>query len=129
MGRQIRADPPGGLANRRAGLRTSGEIAVTTNAPAGTRGTWGSNLTWSMADLDVRYEWRTLGKLSVLDGRLTFPEVGHIPGVYSFTFSGSRGLAEYIGEAADLARRWYSYARPGPTQRTNLRLSPYCLRQ
>jgi hypothetical protein len=80
-----------------------------------------------MADLDVRYEWRTLGKLSVRDGRLTFPEVGHVPGVYSFRFSGSRGFAEYIGEAADLSRRWYSYARPGPTQRTNLRLSPVLL--
>jgi len=80
-----------------------------------------------MADLDVRYEWRTLGTLGVRDGRLTFPEVGYIPGVYSFRFSGPRGLTEYIGEAADLARRWYSYARPGPTQRTNLRLNPVLL--
>ncbi len=80
-----------------------------------------------MADLDVRYEWRTLGKLGVRDGRLTFPEAGHIPGVYSFRFIGSRGLTEYIGEAADLARRWYSYASPGPTQRTNLRLNPVLL--
>ena len=77
--------------------------------------------------MDVRYEWRTLGKLSVRDGRLTFPEVGRVPGVYSFRFSSSRGIAEYIGEAADLSRRWYSYARPGPTQRTNLRLSPVLL--
>jgi len=80
-----------------------------------------------VADLDVRYEWRTLGKLGVRDGRLTFPEVGQMPGIYSLRFRGARGPTEYIGEAADLARRWYSYARPGPTQRTNLRLNPVLL--
>jgi len=63
-----------------------------------------------VADLNVRYELRALGKVGVRDGRLTFPEVGHMPGVYSLRFSGSEGLTEYIGEAADLARRWYSYA-------------------
>jgi len=80
-----------------------------------------------VADLNVRYELRALGKVGVRDGRLTFPEVGHMPCVYSLRFSGSEGLTEYIGEAADLARRWYSYARPGPTQRTNLRLNPVLL--
>ena len=80
-----------------------------------------------MADLRVRYVWRTLGKLGILGGRLTFPEIGHVPGIYSLRFDGPRGRTEYIGEAADLSRRWYSYSRPGPTQRTNLRLNPLLL--
>lgn len=43
------------------------------------------------------------------------------PGVYAFCLAGT---CQYVGLASkSLARRLYGYERPGPTQRTNLRLN------
>lgn len=44
-----------------------------------------------------------------------------VPGVYAFAMS---GLAQYIGVAStSLAKRLYFYRKPGPTQKTNIRLN------
>lgn len=44
-----------------------------------------------------------------------------VPGVYAFAMN---GLAQYIGVAStSLAKRLYFYRKPGPTQKTNIRMN------
>lgn len=74
--------------------------------------------------IEVEYQWEPAGELGVLGGYLQFPKVTGGPAIYSFRFASERGVNEYIGEAAALSRRFQQYARPGPSQRTNLRINP-----
>src|SRR5688500_2444319 len=48
------------------------------------------------------------------------------PAVYRWVVTSPEGdvLRMYVGEAANLAKRIYSYLRPGPTQQTNRRMNP-----
>ncbi len=44
-----------------------------------------------------------------------------VPGVYAFTMA---GVAHYVGvAAASLVKRLYLYRKPGPTQKTNIRMN------
>lgn len=67
----------------------------------------------------VEFEWREVGALRLESGRLRFPEVPDVPGVYRFDLSDR----VYIGEADRLRRRFQQYRTPGARQATNLRLN------
>jgi hypothetical protein len=71
----------------------------------------------------VEFEWRELGALRLESGRLRFPEVPDVPGVYRLHLSDR----VYIGEADRLRRRFQHYRTPGPRQATNLRLNSLML--
>jgi hypothetical protein len=74
----------------------------------------------------MSFDWRTAGHLGLDEQRLiVFPRVGAVPGVYRFVIDHPmHGRAVYIGEAADLDRRWRSYRLPGAGQNTNQRVAP-----
>lgn len=57
------------------------------------------------------------------DGRLVFPEVGRTPGLYQITIAMNGAREVYIGEAADIRRRFQNYRTPGPTQQTSQRIN------
>jgi hypothetical protein len=57
------------------------------------------------------------------DGRLLFPEVGRTPGLYQITITMNGAREVYIGEAADIRRRFQNYRTPGPTQQTSQRIN------
>jgi len=74
--------------------------------------------------IEVQYNWESAGRVGLVSGRLHFPQVTSGPAIYSFRFISLRRVNEYIGESASLSGRFYQYGRPGPSQRTNLRVSP-----
>lgn len=57
------------------------------------------------------------------DSRLVFPDVGRTPGLYQISISMSGTHEVYIGEAADIRRRFQNYRTPGPTQQTSQRIN------
>jgi hypothetical protein len=66
--------------------------------------------------------WRPLGAANVTAaGRLVLPTPPRTPGIYRFLLYGPSSSV-YVGETEDLARRFYQYGNPGPSQRTNLRM-------
>jgi hypothetical protein len=67
----------------------------------------------------VDYLWRDVGPVKVEGGKLRFPSVAEIPGVYRFDL----GNHFYIGETDRLRRRFQHYRTPGPSQATNVRLN------
>lgn len=71
----------------------------------------------------VEFNWRQVGWLRVEAGRLSFPDLPDVPGVYRFDL----GERIYIGEADRLRRRFQHYRTPGPRQATNLRLNALML--
>jgi hypothetical protein len=74
--------------------------------------------------LSLAMRWRSLGPVHVGSGnKLVFPAVPSVPGLYRFRLSGQGADAHYIGETADLRRRFYHYRNPGPSQRTNIRIN------
>jgi hypothetical protein len=67
--------------------------------------------------------WRSLGHASVAaSGRLGLPAPPPGPGLYRFLLAAPT-RSVYVGETEDLRRRFYQYCNPGPTQRTNQRMS------
>jgi hypothetical protein len=71
----------------------------------------------------VEFNWRQVGWLRVEAGRLRFPDLPDVPGVYRFDL----GDRVYIGEADRLRRRFQHYRTPGPSQATNLRINAVML--
>jgi hypothetical protein len=71
----------------------------------------------------VEFGWREVGPLRLESGRLRFPKVPDVPGVYRFDL----GNRVYIGEADRLRRRFQHYRTPGARQATNLRLNSLML--
>ncbi len=71
----------------------------------------------------MTFSWRPVGTLGLEAGRLRFPDVADVPGVYRFDL----GERVYIGEADRLRRRFQHYRTPGPRQMTNLRLNEVML--
>ena len=73
----------------------------------------------------LRINWMSLGQAAVDSaGKLKFPNLSTMPGLYRFSVQKSDGLkAVYIGETDNLQRRFAHYRNPGPTQPTNLRLN------
>jgi hypothetical protein len=53
---------------------------------------------------------------------VVFPIMPGAPGLYRIDFDINQVGSVYIGESADLRRRFRRYERPGPTQMTNLRI-------
>lgn len=65
------------------------------------------------------------GKIVLTPGGLAMPTLPKRAGVYSFVLD---GWAQYVGVATQsLAQRLNGYARPGPTQTTNLRVKALIL--
>lgn len=60
------------------------------------------------------------------DGRLVFPRLHDVPGVYRFLLGtfGEVAIA-YVGETDQLRRRLQHYRTPGPTQLTNIRINQH----
>ncbi|MGO4854424.1 DUF7662 domain-containing protein [Phaeovulum sp. W22_SRMD_FR3] len=68
--------------------------------------------------------WVAAGEITLSqEGVLCFPHAPTDAGIYRFRFSGGEGFRCYIGESANLNRRFGFYRRPGSTQATNLRLN------
>jgi hypothetical protein len=76
--------------------------------------------------ITVTWLWRPIGQLKLVDGKLVFPQVPNLPGVYRFTFADGGGVPTgvYVGEADLLPRRFRHYRTPGSRQQTNLRMNP-----
>ncbi len=55
--------------------------------------------------------------------RLLIPAAPHRPGLYRFWLHVGEETRHCIGEADNLRRRLQHYRTPGPTQKTNIRLS------
>lgn len=74
--------------------------------------------------LSLEMAWYELGRLTCSeDGVLQIPDAPACAGLYRFRLIGDASARHYIGEAADLRRRFAHYRNPGPTQATNLRLN------
>jgi hypothetical protein len=78
--------------------------------------------------LAIDFEWRPTGPLTVEAGRLRFPSVEDVAGIYRFDLlkSGQQPTT-YVGETDRFRRRFQHYRTPGPTQRTNIRLNKLML--
>ncbi|MDE3205371.1 MAG: hypothetical protein KGQ66_14285 [Acidobacteriota bacterium] len=55
-------------------------------------------------DASVHVEWKTKGYVTRDAGRLRFPVLAPVPGLYRFTLTGEGGERVYIGESDDLRR-------------------------
>jgi hypothetical protein len=67
--------------------------------------------------------WREVGAVRLgPDGKLMMPDPGPGPGIYRFRLAGADVPSEYIGESADISRRFGQYRNPGSSQRTNTRV-------
>lgn len=77
--------------------------------------------------LSLEMAWFELGPLSCSDdGVLKIPTAPPCPGLYRFRLITETSARHYIGETANLQRRFASYRNPGPTQATNIRLNRLC---
>lgn len=71
----------------------------------------------------VRFAWKDAGPVALQEGKLAFPALPPLGGVYRFTLVPSdSGASAYVGESDNLARRMANYRNPGPSQPTNLRM-------
>lgn len=72
----------------------------------------------------VQFRWEVRGAVGLdSDGKLVFPPLSRLPGVYQIGIHGGDEWRAYVGETDNLARRFAHYRNPGPSQRTNLRLN------
>lgn len=68
--------------------------------------------------------WRRLGSIAQgSDGNIAFPSAPTAPGLYRFRLIDGDSTRHYIGETAELRRRFQHYRRPGPSQATNIRVN------
>lgn len=79
--------------------------------------------------VSVEFRWKSLGRVE-RDGRgdLVFPAPPRGPGLYRFRLCGEGVEKHYVGESEELRRRFQQYRKPGPSQRTNLRMNDDCQR-
>ena len=74
--------------------------------------------------ISAAFQWQLLGRVRIDDsGRLLFPVAPRRPGLYRFRLHVGEETRYYIGETDNLRRRLQHYRTPGPTQKTNIRLS------
>ncbi|GLP88066.1 hypothetical protein [Tritonibacter mobilis] len=71
----------------------------------------------------VEFQWHEIGAILREDGELRFPEVAAEAGLYRFRLLSKAGDKSYIGETANVRRRFAHYRKPGPSQATNLRIN------
>ena len=63
------------------------------------------------------------GAVSLDDqGRLKFPQIQSVPGIYRIRIRIRGKESIYIGESDNLRRRFGNYRNPGPSQKTSLRI-------
>lgn len=75
-------------------------------------------------ELAISMTWRTLGKVSLdQTGKIVFPAVPDVAGLYRFRLPGAGQSRHYIGETVRLRRRFSHYASPGSSQTTNIRIN------
>jgi hypothetical protein len=63
-----------------------------------------------------------VGSIELDGGKLIPPYLPPTPGIYLLRSTDGDGAYGYVGETAQLRRRWAQVRSPGPTQRTNLHL-------
>jgi hypothetical protein len=70
----------------------------------------------------VVWDWRLAGQVMLADGKLVFPRVPDVAGMYRLTLRDSAGARTgvYLGEADLLPRRYQHYRTPGASQQTNM---------
>jgi len=73
--------------------------------------------------LQVDLDWELCGQVTVSGEALTTPSLPSAPGVYQWVFRHAGHERRYVGEAANLSRRFQHYRTPGPSQTTNLRMN------
>ena len=73
----------------------------------------------------VRMSWVKRGRVEIDErGKPLFPAVPDAPGLYRLHIVSAGGdESVYIGESANLRRRFGNYRNPGPTQETSLRIN------
>jgi hypothetical protein len=76
-----------------------------------------------LVQIAIELRWRPIGRI-VLDasGKLVFPEAAAMPALYRMRLLLAEGSRNYIGETADLARRFGNYGNPHSGQETSLRI-------
>lgn len=69
----------------------------------------------------AEFEWESLGKVGLSDtGKLAFPKVAGVPGIYRFSASSAEGEEVYVGETGHLVRRFEHNYRYNPSGSTNI---------
>jgi hypothetical protein len=73
----------------------------------------------------VELEWTSHGIIQIdRGGKLQFPDMPKVPGIYRFTAHLASGPMVYIGETVNLRRRFIGgYRNPGRQQQTNEELN------
>jgi hypothetical protein len=79
-------------------------------------------------DVQCRFDWKSVGSIEVDDDGLRTPSLLTEPGIYLILYRHAGRERRYVGEAANLQRRFAHYRRPGPSQQTNLRMNDRCRR-
>ena len=78
--------------------------------------------------LGMGMSWTPLGVLMTDGaGRLALPDAPSAPGIYCLRIRKEDSERRYIGEAANVARRFYNYRNPGSKQSTNIRVNAVLL--
>lgn len=77
------------------------------------------------AKIKIDWDWETIGDISFDSqyGKLIFPMVSEEGSVYRILIESHVKKECYIGETNNLQRRFEQYQSPGPSQKTNIRLS------
>lgn len=78
--------------------------------------------------VEIEIEWESVGAVTVADDQVLIPKLPQDPGVYQWVFRHDGRERRYVGEAANLYKRFRGYARPGPSQSTNQRMNARVLR-
>lgn len=76
--------------------------------------------------ITVTWAWLSVGRVTLVGGKLGFPRMPNTAGVYRITFVDAVGMRTgvYAGEADLLPRRFQHYRTPGLRQHTNLCMNP-----
>ncbi len=72
----------------------------------------------------LQLSWQPLGRITLQGTRLKFPPVSAEPGLYRFRLKSGRVERRYVGESANIRRRFHSnYASPSKGQQTSWRIN------
>lgn len=76
-----------------------------------------------LVQISIELRWRPIGRITLdAGGKLLFPETAAMPALYRMRLLLAEGSRNYIGETADLARRFGHYCDPHAGQETSLRI-------
>lgn len=73
----------------------------------------------------VRWNWEPVGPIQIAEDAQTlrWPTMPSGSGAYRITLHLAGRTRTYVGETDGYKRRFHHYARPGPTQTTNIRMN------